>query len=169
MDGLEAILTRRSCRVYDGRPVPDELIENILRAGMFAPSAMNRKPWEFIVVKDAAIKREASELGPYWGMLDEAAFGILTVANLEFCKGSQMYVQDCSAATENMLLAANALGLGGVWLGLYPNEDRIEGIRELFGLPDNIVPISMISVGYPAEDKKPHSSFRADRVHYDKY
>lgn len=169
MEGLETILTRRSCRVYDGRPVSDELINTILRAGMYAPSARNRKPWEFLVVKDSNIKKAASETGPYWGMLDEAAFGILVMANLDLCTGSEMYVQDCSAATENMLLAANAMGLGGVWLGLYPHEDRVGSVRKIFSLPENIMPISMISIGYPAEKKEPHKGFYEDKVHYDKY
>lgn len=169
MDGLETILTRRSCRVYDGRPVSDEDINKILRAGMYAPSAKNRKPWEFLVVKDRNIKKAASEIGPYWGMLDEAAFGILIMANLDLCGDSEMFVQDCSAATENMLLAANAMGLGGVWLGLYTHDDREDAVKKLFGLPENIVPVSMISIGYPAEKKKPYTEFYSDRVHYDRY
>jgi nitroreductase len=169
LDGLEVILTRRSIRRYETKPVPEDVINTLLRAGMCAPSAMNRQPWELIVIRDAEIKKAASGIGPYWGMLKDAPLGILVLADASVCGTSKMYVQDCSAVTENILLAAHAMGLGGVWLGLYSNEERMREVRELFILPENIVPISMISIGYPAETKNPHTSFHAEKIHYDKY
>lgn len=169
MDGLETILTRRSIRTYEKTPVPEDVINTLLRAGMYAPSAMNRRPWEFIVIRDIEVKAAVSKMGPYWGMLKDAPLGIMVLADTSVCGTSMMYVQDCAAVTENILLAANALGLGGVWLGLYSNNERMREVRNFFKLPENIIPISMISIGYPAEKKHPHSSFHAEKIHYDKY
>jgi nitroreductase len=169
MEGLETILTRRSVRAYEAKPVPEDIIEKLLKAGMYAPSARNIQPWEFIVIKDSDVKKKVSKIGPYWGMLVSAPLGIMVVANLSLCGPSEMYVQDCSAVTENILLAAHAMGLGGVWLGLYSNEERMREVTELFNLPENIVPISMISIGYPAETIRPHTGFNWEKVHYDKY
>lgn len=171
MDGLETVLGRRSIRKYTGEQIPDSVIENLLRAGMYAPSAHNSQPWEFLVMRDSDKKKAASALGIYWGMLKDAPLGILVMANLNGYKGSDssFFVQDCSAATENILLAARAQGLGGVWLGLYPKQDLMKGIMEVYCIPEHIIPFSLISLGYPAEEKMPHRTFHADKVHYDKY
>jgi nitroreductase len=169
MDAIEAILTRRSIRQYDGRPVPEDVINTLLRAGMYAPSAMDTQPWEFIVIRDAGIKKAASVIGPFWQALKDAPLGIMVLADMNACDSGRKYVQGCSAATENILLAAHALGLGGVWLGLYPDEDRIKGVSYLFRLPDYVIPVTMISIGYPAEEQPPHTGFQTKKVHYDKY
>lgn len=171
MDGLKAILERRSIRAYTEEQVSDEAIKNLLKAGMYAPSAMNSQPWEFLVIRDAEKKKAAAKLGLYWKMLAAAPLGILVMANLKGYKASSSdyFIQDCSAATENILLAAHAQGLGGVWLGLYPKQDRMQGLREIFGIPEDIIPFSLISIGHPAETKRPHASYREDKVHLDKY
>jgi len=171
MDGLETILGRRSCRSYTDTPVPDDVIETLLRAGMYAPSANNSQPWEFLVVREKEMREAASVFGPYWGPLKDAPLGIFVLANMNVYGEavSPMFVQDCAAATENILLAVRALGLGGVWLGLYPREERIEPVRKLFGIPENVVPVALISIGYPSEEAAPHTEFYADKVHYDKY
>lgn len=171
MDGLKAILERRSIRAYTGEQVPDEIIENLLRAGMFAPSAMDSQPWEFLVIRDPDKKKAVSKLGRYWGMLENAPLGILVMANLKGYKASsrEFFMQDCSAATENILLAAQAQGLGGVWLGLYPKQDRMQGLRDIYGIPEDIIPFSLISIGYPAETRRPHASYHEDKVHFDRY
>lgn len=171
MDALKTILERRSVREYTDKQVPDEVIENLLRAGMYAPSAHNSQPWEFLVMRDHDMKKAVSSIGRYWGMLKNAPLGILVMANLNGYKGSDsaFFAQDCSAATENILLAAHAQGLGGVWLGLYPKQELMKGVRAVYGIPEHIIPFSMVSLGYPAEEKFPHRTFHADKVHYDKY
>jgi nitroreductase len=171
MDGLDNILARRSIRAYTPQQVPDDVTEKLLRAGMSAPSANNSQPWEFLVMRDPEKKRAASILGAYWGMLKSAPLGILVMANLKGYKATkeEYFMQDCSAATENILLAAHALGLGGVWLGLYPKEDRIRGMRNIYSIPEHIIPFSLISLGYPAETKPPHDGYNANKVHWDVY
>jgi nitroreductase len=170
-EALRPILERRSCRKYTDQPVSGETLNVLLRAGMVAPSAHNSQPWEFLVLRDEALKAAVSELGPYWGMLKDAPLGILVLANLEGYKASkkEFFIQDCSAATENILLAAQAMGLGGVWLGLYPNEERVAGVRRVCGIPEAIIPVTLMSIGYPAQMPHPHTSFREDKVHYDRY
>lgn len=171
MDGLKAVLTRRSIRAYTDERVSDAVTENLLRAGMYAPSAMNSQPWEFLVIRGAEKKKAASVLSANWKVLAEAPLGILVMANLNDYKASSSdyFIQDCSAATENILLAAHAQGLGGVWLGLYPKQDRMQGLRDIFSIPEHIIPFSLISIGYPAETKRPHGSYHAGKVHFDKY
>jgi nitroreductase len=171
MDGLETILERRSIRAYTADEVPKEAIENLLLAGSSAPSARNSQPWEFLVMRDPEKKKAASGLGTYWGMLKSAPLGILVMANIRGYQGTkpEFFMQDCSAATENILLAAHAQGLGAVWLGLYPKENLMQGIRDIYGIPADIIPFSLISIGYPAEMKKPHDRYDAKKVHYDMY
>lgn len=171
MDGLKPILERRSYRVYSDKAVPDDVLENMLRAGMYAPSAMNSQPWEFLVMKDGEKKRAVSKLVPYWSMLDKAPLGILVMANRNGYRAStkEFFIQDCSAATENILLAAQAQGLGGVWLGLYPKEEPMKKIREIYGIPEHIIPFSLMSIGYPDKELHPHTTYHADKVHVDGY
>ncbi len=171
MEGLKPILERRSCRIYTDKKVDDTIVETLLRAGMYAPSANNSQPWEFLVMRDSENKKRASALGRHWGMLDGAPLGILVLANLHTYKGSSadFFVQDCSAATENILLAAQAMRLGGVWLGLYPKQDRMKGLRNIYGIPEHIIPFSIVSIGYPERMPNPHTTYHTDMVHYDKY
>ena len=168
---LRPILERRSCRSYTDRQVSDEIIQTLLRAGMVAPSARNSQPWEFLVLRDATLKAAVSAVGTYWGMLKDAPLGIVVLANLKDYSATHRdyFVQDCAAATENILLAAHAMGLGGVWLGLYPNEERIKGVTALCGLPDEVIPVTLVSIGYPAKMPHPHTTFHEDKVHYDRY
>jgi nitroreductase len=171
MDSINTIFARRSIRAYTADEVPDKVIGNLLRAGMYAPSANNSQPWEFLVMRDAQKKKAASDLGIYWGMLKSAPLGILVMASLSGYKGTkqEFFMQDCSAATENILLAAQAQGLGAVWLGLYPKENLMQGIRNIYGIPEDIIPFSLISIGYPVETKKPHDEYKTKKVHYDMY
>jgi len=170
MEGLETILTRRSVRKYQQRPIEKDKIEMILRAGMYAPSAHNSQPWEFIVVRDREILKSLSSV-QYWNMLKDADTAIVTLANTKNYMGSDahFFIQDCAAATENMLLAAHALGLGGVWLGLYGRGEKMKTVRDVLNIPEEIYPFGIISLGYPAEEKHPHTSFKEDKVHYEKY
>ena len=165
MDAMEAILTRRSIRKYTGQPVSDEMLKELLEAAMCAPSAGNRRPWCFVVINDRNILDESPRFHPYAQMLKEAPVAILVCCDSNLQMGDYG-VQDCSAATQNILLAAHAKGLGAVWLGVHPTEARVTDIKRLLNLPENIIPISLISVGYPAEQKSPSDHYRADRVHY---
>lgn len=169
MELWEAILTRRSIRKFKSHPIPDVLIEKILRAGMQAPSARNKQPWHFVLVKNREMLDKISEIHPYAYMLKEAPLGILICGDSEIETTIEYIVQDCSAATQNMLLAAHDLGLGAVWLGIFPREQRVKAMRELLEIPQKIIPVSMIAVGYPDEKKSYEDRFKPERVHYEKW
>jgi nitroreductase len=165
MDAMEAILTRRSIRKYTKDPVPDNLINELLKAGMAAPSARNEQPWHFVVVTDHKIMDEVPKFHPFSKMLIEAPVAIVVCGDTSTL--SDIYwVEDCSAATENILIAARALGLGAVWLGIYPGDLRVKPLQKLCGLPEKIIPLGIISLGFPAEEKPPANRYDAKRVHY---
>jgi nitroreductase len=169
MEALEAIFTRRSIRSFTPQPVSADMIETLLRAAMSAPSACNQQPWHFVVVTDRATLDAIPAIHPHAGMARQAALAILVCADphLETCPG--YWPQDCSAATENILLAARALGLGAVWTGVYPGEERIAAFRKFFGLPDHVIPLSFIPIGYPAEPAHAVDRYHADRIHPDRW
>jgi nitroreductase len=166
MEAMEAILTRRSIRRYTDKKVSDEIVKELLEAGMSAPSAGNEQPWHFVAITDHKILDEIPKIHPYSGMLKEAPLAILICGDETLQKYQGYWVQDCSAATENILIAANAIGLGGVWLGVYPIEDRVVGIRKLLGMPEKVIPFALLSIGYPAEQKPPANRYDESRVHY---
>lgn len=166
---MKTILERRSIRKYTGEPVPEEDLKDLLKAAMAAPSAHNKQPWGFIVVKDRQLLTEITKFHPYSKMLNEAPVAVIVCGDLEK-EGSEGYwVQACSAATENILLAAHDKGLGTVWLGVYPNADRIEDIRRIFDIPGHVVPLNVIAVGHPAEKKGPADRYDEKRVHLNKW
>ena len=155
---LETIMTRTSIRQYTDQPVEKEKIEAMLRAGMAAPTAVNAQPWHFVVVSDKAKLGELAAANPRAGMLKSAPLAIVVCGDMTKAmegKGRQFWIQDCSAATENILLAAHALGLGAVWTGLYPNEERSNAVRKLLKAPENIVPLCTIVIGHPQEPAQP--------------
>ncbi len=169
MDAWEVILTRRSIRKFKSTEIPSDFIEKILRAGMQAPSARNKQPWHFIVIQNREMLDKISVVHPYAYMLKEAPLGIVICGDIKLEITIEYIVQDCSAATQNMLLAAHNFGLGAVWLGIYPREPRIKALRELLNIPENIIPISMIAVGYPDEIKHPENRYKPERIHYEKW
>jgi nitroreductase len=169
MDALACIMTRRSIRKYTDGPVTDDQVETLLKAAMAAPSAANKQPWHFVVVRDQALREAFAGFHPHAQMLPEAPVGVLICGDTELELGDGYWLQDCSAATENLLLAAHAIGLGAVWLGITPRADRVAQTRTLFGLPDNVIPLGMISVGHPAEEKEPGNRCQAERVHWDRW
>ena len=169
MDAIEAIRTRRSIRKFSDRNVEPEVVMELLDAAMSAPSAGNEQPWQFIVVDDRAILDEVPNLNPNAAMVKEAPVAILVCGDLSLEKYQGFWVQDCSAAAQNLLLAAHAKGLGAVWTGIYPLEDRVEGMRELFGLPGHIVPLALIPVGYPKKNIGSESRFKKERVRFNKW
>lgn len=164
MEALQAIHTRRSIRRYKDKPVPEELIQKLLAAAMQAPSARNQQPWQFVVIDDWAMLAQIPEFMPNAAMAAEAPLGILVCGDLSLEKSEGYWVVDCSAATENLLLAAHALGLGAVWCGVYPREPRMEGLRQLVGLPEGVIAHSLIVLGYPAEQVPPQDRYQPERV-----
>ena len=169
MDAMEAILSRRSIRRYQKEAVPEELVNELLQAAMNAPSARNEQPWHFIVIQQRKVLDEVPKVHPYSNMLREAPLAIVVCADLRLAGDEAYWVQDCSAATENILIAAQAKGLGAVWLGIYPRDNRVKSIQNLLALPQHIIPLSIISIGYPDEEKPRESRYQASRVHYNRW
>ena len=167
MDALEAIFTRRSIRKYKSGDVSDEQLHTLLDAAMCAPSAGNAQPWHFVVIKDRELLNKVPDVHHHSKMLKEASLGILVCADPTAEKYEGRWMLDCSAATENMLIAANAIGLGAVWLGFYPVESRMEGIKELLQIPGHIMPVSLVSIGYPLDKPQKIERFDEKKVHYD--
>lgn len=163
------ITSRHSIRRFRRERVSDENVNEMLRAAMSAPSAGNQQPWHFVVVRDPELLTKIAHTHPYGQMTAEASVAILVCGDpsLEVHKG--YWVQDCSAATENLLLAAHALGLGAVWVGIYPREERVAEFREMFGLPDGVQPLALVPVGFPAEQKPQQDRYQAARVHSEKW
>lgn len=166
MDTIEAILTRRSIRAYTDQPIPSETINLLLRAAMQAPSAGNQQAWQFIVLTERNRLNALAEVLPYGKMLTTAPLGIIVCGDLEIEKSTGYWIQDCSAATQNILLAAHGLGLGAVWLGVTPREERVREVRKVMGMPETVIPLCAIAVGYPAEKKSPTNRYEASRVHF---
>lgn len=166
---LDIIYKRRSIRRYDNRPVAPELVNELLRAAMSAPSAGNEQPWQFVVITNRNILDRIPNIHPYAGMAKEAQVAILVCGDLDREKHQGFWVQDCSAATENLLIAAAGLGLGAVWCGVHPRQDREKGFRSLLGIPQRIVPFALIPIGWPAEEKGSADRHDSSRVHYDKW
>ena len=166
---LDAIANRRSIRQYQQRAVDRDTILQLLRAGMAAPSAGNRQPWEFVVTTERQTLDRLADVHPFAKMLYQAPLCISVCANLgRTYEGVPDYwIQDCSAATENILLAAEALGLGAVWCGVFPRMDRVEEIRRILSLPSIVVPLNVVAVGYGAEDPPVKDKWREERVHWE--
>ncbi len=169
MDILEIILSRRSIRKYTAQAVEAETVEKLLQAAMSAPSAGNQQPWQFVVIDDRELLDTIPTVHSYSQMLKEAPLAILVCGDLKLDRHAGFWVQDCAAATENLLLAAHALKLGAVWLGVYPREKRMAGLRELLALPENVIPFSLIAIGYPAEKKLPANRYQEARRHHNRW
>ncbi len=168
LDAITAILTRRSIRDYTPHPVPAETIKLLLEAGLSAPSAMDEKSTEFIVITDRKILDEIHSYNPNPKsfQLKKAAVAILVCGNQakEKDKGKGFWMLDGAVAAENILIAANSLGLGAVWTAIYPYQDRMAKVQKLLNLPEQVLPLNIIPIGYPAERKMPHP-YDASRVH----
>lgn len=169
MEAMEAMLTRRSIRQYTAAEVDDEMVRRLLEAAMSAPSAGNEQPWHFVCIRDRAILDAVPAFHPHSKMLKQASLAILVCGDPMEEKYRGRWPLDCAAATENMLICANALGLGAVWLAIYPEDDRVEKMRELVNAPSRIVPFALVSVGFPAEHKGPANRYREDRVHREQW
>lgn len=169
MDALEAIISRRSIRKYTSQPIPEALVDKLLSAAMSAPSAGNERPWHFVVITDRQTLDAIPKIHNYSQMLTSAPLAILVCGDTTLAKHQDFWVQDCSAATENILIAANAEGLGAVWLGVYPREERVTGIRSLLGIPVHVIPFALVSLGFPAENKMTIDHSDATRIHHNRW
>jgi nitroreductase len=166
---LQFIFSRRSIRKYQDKTIPKEMLLDLLQAAMAAPSAVARDPWHFIVVQERQTLDNLAAILPHGRMLRRAPAGFVVCGDINRAhdqKESYM-LQDLSAAVENILLAANVLGLGACWLGVHPRQERIDGINKLFSLPEHIIPMCAISLGWPAESHEPRTRFREECVHFE--
>ena len=165
------ILARRSIRVYSPGEVSEPAVTKLLEAAMAAPSAMTKDPWRFVVVRDKQTLSKLATLHPGAAMLSAAALAIVVCGDLDVAFDRQLsyLLQDCSAAIENLLLAAHAAELGACWLGVHPREERMRHLRELFGLPDSVLPVAVIALGWPGETKEPRNRYQPDHVHAERW
>jgi nitroreductase len=169
MDGFETIITRRSIRKYKKQPISKEIVQKLLQAACSAPSAGNQQPWHFVILDDRKILNVIHTFHPSARMLLTADAAILVCGDLDLEKFKGFWMVDCAAATENILLAAHSLGLGACWLGLYPREGRMAGMKKLLHLPSNIVPFAIVSLGYPDEVKPREDRYTPSRIHQNKW
>ncbi|PKQ15061.1 MAG: nitroreductase family protein [Actinobacteria bacterium HGW-Actinobacteria-7] len=169
MDALEALMSRRSIRNYSDQPVTEDQLETVLRAAMAAPSAGNQQSWRFIVVTDEAQRETLSQATPYSGMISRAPVALVICGDTRAEKHPGYWVQDCSAAIENLLVAAHAIGLGAVWIGVHPVVERADNVRAACGIPEGIEPMSMIALGHPLETKPPSERYEPQYVHRDRW
>lgn len=163
---LENILARKSVRQYTSRPVEPEKIDLLLRAGMAAPSGSDKRPWSFVVVQDRARLDSMAVRLPYAKMLTKAPMAIVVCGDT---LRSALWEQDCCAVTENILLAAESMGLGAVWTAAYPYPERIAVVRQYTGLPENIVPLCVVPVGYPEGKQSPKDKYDASKIYYEQW
>lgn len=165
----DIIKERRSIRSFKDKDVSDEKIFDLLEAAMLAPSAGNEQPWHFIILNDKEIINKIPEIHPYSKMITQVNKAILVCADINNTKYEGFWVQDCAAATENILIKAVDLDLGAVWLGIYPDEERVAKFKSLFELPGNIIPISLIPVGYPDENQETPDRLDKNRIRRNKW
>ena len=159
---LDIIFARRSIRRYTGEPVTEDEITSLLEAGMAAPSASNQQPWHFVVVTNKNTLKALADMHPYGKMLAHAAVAIAVCGDPSI---SGWWVQDCSAATENILVAAAGLGLGGVWLGCHGRPEREQAVRDVLGIPKDVGVLNLLSIGHPDESREARTQYNAARVH----
>ena len=177
---IDVIMSRKSVRSYTDEAIPAEKVEILLKAAMAAPSAINIQPWRFVVVTDQAVKEQLA--GPRGGMIANAPLVVVICGEATFMRKpwgqpdaepvemeNNFWYEDCSAAAENLLLAAEAIGLGAVWTACYPIPERMSAVSGAIGLPENVKPFCVIPVGYPAGDDQPKDKWKPENIHYDKW
>ena len=173
MDAIHAIKTRISTRQFTDQPIPDEAVRTILEAGMSGPTAVNARPWSFIVIRDRATMDKLAKSTPRgFGPLETATMAILVCGDAErfFKFVPDFWVVDASIAAQNMILAAHAMDIGSVWLGGWPAPDRMQTFTEAFELPEGVIPHSLIAFGYPAQPSdKQKLLYEEDRVHFERW
>lgn len=169
---IEDIMTRTSVRAYSDREVKSEQIDTLLHAAMAAPTAGNKQPWRFVVIDDRAILDSIGENFNTMTMAKQASVAVVMCGDVTATfdgEGQGYWIQDVSAASENLLLAAHAMGLGAVWCGIYPIMERVEQFSEMLHLPENIIPMGCICVGYPAGETTPKDKWKPEYIHYNNW
>jgi len=169
MDTITAILTRRSVRQFSSQPVSEEDVEMLLRCAMQAPSAGNSQLWQFVILTDRSILNKIREFHPFAEALETAPLAILVCGDVSFEKRPGRWMMDCSAASQNILLAAHAQGLGAVWMSIHPDLERVEGVRQLLNIPEEVHPASLIAIGHPLEKPDPGNNYKPERIHRNKW
>lgn len=169
MDVLEAISTRRSIREFTGEPLKQEELETVLKAGFSAPSAHNMQPWHFIVINTAERLEQISSIHPYAKNLPQAGCAIIVCGDTEKQHREGFLIEDCSAAIQNMLLAAHGIGLGAVWNGIYPLPEIMQLFRDTIKLPKTIIPVGMIVIGHKSHDIEPADRYDSKKIHYNQW
>jgi len=169
---LRNIHERKSVRNFTAAEVSEEQLTTLVKAGMAAPTARNRQPWQFVVIRDKAVMKDLADKLPYAKMLASAAAAITVCGDLEIAKAGNsenMWMLDCSAATQNILLAIESMGLGGVWTACYPYDDRMQTVAVALNLPEHIVPLCVIPIGYPTGVDKSKDKWKPERLHWNKW
>lgn len=169
---IDNIFARKSVRAYTPKPVEKPKVDLLIKAAMAAPTAINKQPWAFIVVDDRTILNKLAEELPYAKMAAQAPLAIMVCGDLSKAlhgETDQYWMLDCSAASENLLLAAESMGLGAVWTAVYPETDRMRKVRSIFSLPDYIIPFNLIPIGYPQHTEEPKDKFHEENIHYNKW
>ncbi len=164
-DKIDWILQRRSIRKYSDKKISREEIDTILKVAMYAPSAMNKQPWHFVVIDDRELLNKFMEFHPHASFLKYASHAILVCGDEQEQHDDGFWVMDCGAATENMLLAAHGLGIGACWIGIHPREKRKEQTKELFSLPEHVAPFALVSLGYPLEPRPMPERYHPEKIH----
>ena len=168
---INNIMTRTSIRQFTSQPIAKDTLNALVKAGMAAPSAMDKRPWAFVVITERNVLDSLNAVHPY-ANLKTATAAIIVCGNKEKFiegEGAEYWVQDCSAATENILLAAHAYGLGAVWCGVYPVKERVSSVKQVLGMPENIIPLNVITLGYPDQNPEPKDKWDEQNVHYQKW
>ncbi|MGC9343078.1 MAG: nitroreductase family protein [Bacteroidales bacterium] len=169
MNSIDTILTRRSIRRYKSVTVEEEKIKEILKCAQYAPSAVNKQPWHFIVIDDKELFNRIMEIHPHSRMLATASHAVVVCGDEQLQHDDGYWIADCGAATQNILLAAHSLRIGSCWVGLYPRQQRMSDISELLELPKHIKPFALISLGYPDEEKKHPDRFSVKKIFRNKW
>lgn len=169
MNTLDAIYTRRSIRKLSNEKIAPEIVNELLKAAMSAPSAHNEQPWQFILIDDPKLLVAIPKFHPHCAMAPSASLGILIAGDLRVQKADGLWPQSCSAATQNLLLAAHEKGLGAVWTGVYPNEERMKGFQKLLSLPKEVIPFSFVPVGHALEKPPLQNRFLKERIHHNQW
>lgn len=168
-EAIENLMTRVSVREFTGEKISAEQIDTLLRAAMAAPSALNKQPWAFVVVTDEMIIAQLGEVLPYSRCSNHPACAFIPCGDLsKTIEGdlAAFWINDVSAATENLLLAAHAMGLGAVWTGLHPDMNRVTMVQQLLGMPEHIIPLCVVPVGIPAEQPAVKDKYNPENIHY---
>ncbi len=169
VDAIEAILSRRSIRKYRSESVSADAVTTILQCAMAAPSAVDQQPWRFVLINEREVLDGCARIHPYAQMLKQASLAVLVCGDTSSLASPGYWPQDCAASTQNMLLAAHALGLGTCWCGVYPNEQRVAAFRKFLGIPDHVVPFSIVAVGHASEAKPPADRYDESLVHINRW